>query len=180
LTDCHQWSAFSSIIGDEMIGFARSIALTVAIFPTFALAPTPVSNRGTHSVSAPVASLREDIARADSALFAAFNARDMTRFRAYFARDLEFYQDNEGVENYAQTMKDFGHMFAQPAHIRRDLVPGSLEVYPVKNYGAIEAGSHRFCHTENGKEDCGTFKFVHIWRSTKAGWKITRVVSYAH
>ena len=120
------------------------------------------------------------IAAADSALFAAFNRRDLSTLRSFFTRDLEFYQDNEGVENYAQTMRDFRQMFGQPAPIHRDLVPGSLEVYPIKNYGAMEVGRHRFCHVENGKEDCGTFSFVQIWRRTKAGWQISRVISYGH
>jgi hypothetical protein len=108
--------------------------------------------------------LTVEIARMDSVLFAAFNARDLARMRTFFAPDLEFYQDNEGLENYSQTMKDFGEMFRQPSRIRRMLVPGSLEVYPIKNYGAIEVGSHRFCHEENGKPECGTFKFLHVWR----------------
>ena len=125
-------------------------------------------------------SLEVEIVRMDSLLFAAFNARDLARFRTFFARDLEFYQDNEGVLNYARTMKDFGDMFRQPSRIQRTLVPGSLEVYPIKNYGAIEVGSHRFCHDENGKPECGTFKFLHVWRKTGNSWRLSRVVSYAH
>ena len=125
-------------------------------------------------------SLYSAIASADSALFAAFNRRDLSRLGSFFTRDLEFYQDNEGVENYTQTMRDFSQMFGQPAPLHRELVSGSLEVYPIKNYGAMEVGRHRFCHVENGKEDCGTFSFVHIWRRTKAGWQIARVVSYGH
>jgi hypothetical protein len=163
-----------------MIRIARSIAFAIAIVPTLVHAQIPVRGSGDHSAVVAVPSLQNEIAAADSALFAAFNARDLNRFRGFFARDLEFYQDNKGVENYVQTMKDFAQMFGQPTQIRRDLVPGTVEVYPIKKYGAIEAGSHRFCHMENGKDDCGTFKFIHIWRSTKAGWKITRVVSYAH
>jgi len=124
--------------------------------------------------------LRATIVAADSALFAAYNQRDLSKLQAFFTHDLEFYQDNEGVESYAQTMKDFGQMFAQPSPIHRELVPGSLEVYPIKNYGAMEVGRHRFCHVENGKDDCGTFSFVHIWRQTKTGWKISRVISYGH
>ena len=104
----------------------------------------------------------------------------MVKLKTFFAPDLEFYQDNEGVENYAQTMNDFSEMFGQPSRIRRILVPGTLEVYPIKNYGAIEAGSHRFCHTENGKADCGTFKFLHVWRKTGQTWQLSRIVSYAH
>lgn len=161
-----------------MTGFARSIALAAAIFSSAVHGQAQSS--AVAQAPSPIPALQTEIAAADSALFAAFNARDLTRFRAFFARDLEFYQDNEGLENYAQTMKDFVQMFGQPTQIRRELVPGTFEVYPIKNYGAIETGSHRFCHTENGKEDCGTFKFVHIWRRTEAGWKITRVVSYAH
>jgi ketosteroid isomerase-like protein len=124
--------------------------------------------------------LQIEIVGMDSLLFAAFNAGDLTRLQAFFARDLEFYQDNEGLENYAQTMKDFREMLRQPSRIRRELVPGSVEVYPIKNYGAIEVGSHRFCHDENGRTECGTFKFLHVWRKTGKTWRLSRIVSYAH
>lgn len=53
-------------------------------------------------------SLKVEIARMDSLVFAAFNARDLARLKTFFAPDLEFYQDNEGLENYSQTLKDFG------------------------------------------------------------------------
>jgi ketosteroid isomerase-like protein len=124
--------------------------------------------------------LQPEIERMDSLLFAAFNARDFMALQTFFAPDLEFYQDNEGLENYTQTMKDFSEMLRQPSKIRRELIPGSLEVYPIKNYGAIEVGSHRFCHDENGKAECGTFKFLHVWRKTDTTWQLSRIVSYAH
>ena len=124
--------------------------------------------------------LQSEIERMDSVLFAAFNAQDFTALQTFFAPDLEFYQDNEGLENYTQTMKDFSEMFRQSSKIRRELIPGSLEVYPIKNYGAIEVGSHRFCHDENGQAECGTFKFLHVWRKTDTTWQLSRIVSYAH
>jgi len=64
--------------------------------------------------------------------------------------------------------------------LRRELVPGSLEVYPLQGYGAIEVGAHRFCHEENGKRDCGTMKFSMVWRKVGEEWKLSRVLSYAH
>ena len=134
----------------------------------------------TPAATSVVQSLQVEIARMDSLLFAAFNAGDLTRLRTFFAPDLEFYQDNEGLVDYAQTMKDFQDMLRQPSRIRRELVPGSLEVYPIKNYGAIEVGSHRFCHDENGRTECGTFKFLHVWRKTGKTWRLSRIVSYAH
>jgi hypothetical protein len=97
-----------------------------------------------------------------------------------FTEDLEFYQDDEGLVRYQQTMKDFESLFAQGNRMRRKLVAGSLEVYVIKDYGAIEVGSHQFCHVENGKDECGTFRFVHLWRRDEGTWKISRVVSYAH
>jgi hypothetical protein len=45
---------------------------------------------------------------------------------------------------------------------------------------APPASTHRFCHAEQGKDECGVFSFVHIWRRTTTGWKISRVISYGH
>jgi hypothetical protein len=59
-------------------------------------------------------------------------------------------------------------------------VEGSLEVHPIKDFGAIHIGKHTFCHWENEKNDCGTFKFLMIWQKKNGGWKISRVVSYDH
>lgn len=165
-----------------MTASARTVLLAMLVLATRAVAQPPIPPHETSRpgrASSP-SGLHGEIAAADSALFAAFNRRDLPGLRSYFTRDLEFYQDDEGVEHYAQTMKDFGQMFGQAAPMRRELVAGSLEVYPIKDYGAIEVGRHRFCHVENGRDDCGTFSFVHIWRRTKAGWQVSRAVSYGH
>src|SRR5712692_10049531 len=37
-----------------------------------------------------------------------------------------------------------------------------------------------FYHDENGRRDCGTFKFLQVWRSDAGKWRITRVISYGH
>ena len=128
----------------------------------------------------PSQSLYDEIKRMDAALSDAFDAHDLNRLKALFTEDLEFYQDDEGLVAYEQTVKDFQSLFAQGNKMRRKLVEGSLEVYPIKDYGAIEIGAHQFCHLENGKDECGTFRFVHLWRREEAAWKISRVVSYAH
>jgi ketosteroid isomerase-like protein len=124
--------------------------------------------------------LFETIARMDSAIFGAFNAHDVDRLMSMFTDDLEFYHDTGGLGDYRQNAEGFRKMFAATPDIRRDLVKGSLEVYPIKDYGAIEIGEHRFCHKENGKDDCGTFKFAMVWRKDGESWKISRVLSYGH
>lgn len=124
--------------------------------------------------------LYNEIAHMDSLLFDAFNNRDIEKFKTLFTTDLEFYHDKAGLTGYDQSIESLKNTAAQNNGLRRELVKGSLEVYPIKDYGAIQIGAHTFCHPENGKMDCGTFKFVHIWKKTGNEWKITRVVSYDH
>jgi hypothetical protein len=124
--------------------------------------------------------LYNTIAFQDSILFTAFNNRNLEILKTFFADNLEIYQDNIGVRNYDQSINAFRGLFSQDYVLTRHLVKESLEVYPIKDYGAIETGSHTFCHTENGKPECGTFKFVHIWERQNGQWKITRIITYDH
>ena len=124
--------------------------------------------------------LYKEIAHMDSALFNAFNNRNIDQFKNLFAEDLEFYHDKGGLTNYQHTVDFLKTTDSLNNHLKRELVKGTLEVYPIPGYGAMEIGEHTFCHLENGKQDCGTFKFVHIWKKTNGEWKITRVVSYGH
>jgi ketosteroid isomerase-like protein len=149
-----------------------STALVVAIsFSTFAQSPSPKNDSD---------QLVETIAQMDAKIFSAFNAHDANGVMSLFTEDVEFYHDKDGVSNYQQTAESLKNLFASVPDIRRDLVTGTLEVYPIKDYGAIEIGVHRFTHKENGKEETGSFKFLHIWRQAGGSWKISRVVSYGH
>ena len=123
-----------------------------------------------------------EIAHLDSAMFDAFNAHHLDKLMLFFDSSLEFYHDQGGLSNFARNKQLLGDLFERnkTTGLRRDLVPGSLEVYPIPDHGAIETGLHRFCHEENGKQDCGTFKFLHIWQKKNGEWKVTRVASYDH
>ncbi|MDO7844889.1 nuclear transport factor 2 family protein [Hymenobacter sp. M29] len=124
--------------------------------------------------------LYQTVARLDTEMFAAFNAHDVNKLMAYFADNVEFYHDKGGLSNFTQTKESFARLFAQSPDITRTLVPGTLEVYPVKGYGAMHIATQRFCHVENGRNDCGNSKFVMVWQQQAGTWKITRVVSYDH
>ena len=124
--------------------------------------------------------LYKEIERADSILFQAFNRQDMATFKAMFTKDLEWFQDNGGLISYKTVFENFGNTFKNENKLSRVLVKESLEVHPLKGYGAIEIGSHQFRHFENGKEEVGTFKFLMIWNKKDGQWKISRVVSYDH
>jgi hypothetical protein len=53
-----------------------------------------------------------------------------------------------------------------------------MEVYPLKGYGAVQIGVHRFHH--QGEEGFGEAKFVTLWQNKDGVWKVTRVISYDH
>jgi hypothetical protein len=124
--------------------------------------------------------LFNEIARQDSLLFEAFNTQNMNKFKPMFAQDLEWYQDNGGLLSYKTVFENFDANFKKEFKLTRKLVNGSLEVHPIKEYGAIEIGVHQFTHVENGKEETGTFKFLAIWRKTNDQWQISRMISYDH
>lgn len=61
--------------------------------------------------------------------------------------------------------------------------PGTLEVYPLKQYGAVEVGEHRFCDARKFEKcgaQSGVAKFVMLWQNQDGKWKIKRVISYDH
>jgi len=124
--------------------------------------------------------LYKEIFHMDSAVFNAFNNRNIDQFKNLFTEDLEFYHDKGGLTNYQHTIDFLKTTTSLDNHLKRELMKGTLEVYPIPGYGAMEIGIHTFCHLENGKQDCGAFKFVHIWKKINGEWKIARVISYGH
>ncbi len=153
----------------------RTIQMLIALIFVFGTANAQTSMTTTIS-----ADLYKEIFHEDSLLFAAFNSRNVEAFKNYFTEDLEFYHDKGGLTNYDHTINFLITTAKQNSNLKRELVKGSLEVYPIQGYGAMEIGQHQFCHTENGKNDCGIFKFVQVWQKKDDQWKVTRVISYDH
>jgi len=126
------------------------------------------------------AELSKVIMQNDSLLFNAFNKRDTSLFKEFFTKDLEFFHDEGGLTGFEHTINFMRTTAQKNNDLRRYLIDGFSEVYQIPGYCDIKIGKHKFCHTENSKQDCGTFKFVHIWLYKDGKWKISRVVSYDH
>ncbi len=124
--------------------------------------------------------LYDEIVHMDSLLFDGFNTKNVDKMKIYFDSTLELYQDNIGVRNYKETVAAFGNLFKQDYVLTRKLVPGTMEVYPIKGFGAIQTGLHTFSHKENGELITATFKFMNVWHKTGNTWRITRLVTYDH
>ena len=122
--------------------------------------------------------LYKTIAAADAAVFAASNRCDLETMGNFFTDDLEFYHDRTGlaVGKADLLQKTKANICGKMV---RELVPGSLEVYPLHDYGAIQIGTHRFLHPGE-PNNIGQARFIHIWRNQNGAWRITRVISYDH
>lgn len=122
--------------------------------------------------------LTRTITALDTQVFDAYNRCDLDAFAAFFTPDVEFYHDKGGVTWNRQSVVDNTRKYI--CHkVRRELVTGTLKVYPIKDYGAIEEGEHRFCQLDTGKCE-GIAKFLMIWRNKGGTWQMTRVISYGH
>jgi hypothetical protein len=120
------------------------------------------------------------IASLDSALFDSYNRCDLAKFAGFFIDDVEFYHDKGGV---TLGKRDLTESVKKDicGKVRRELVPGTLEVYPIHDYGAVELGTHRFHHPNaEATEPVGEAKFMMLWEYKNGAWKITRVISYGH
>jgi hypothetical protein len=122
------------------------------------------------------------VAALDAAVFDSFNScgapEQLDRHASYFAPDVEFYHDTGGVTWTRQDMLANTQKYAC-GNFRRELVPGSLKVFPIKDFGALAQGEHRFCQFASGECE-GVADFVMLWRKQGDLWQVTRVFSYGH
>lgn len=131
---------------------------------------------------------------------AALAAKDLQLFDAVFeckidvlktlvADDFEFFHDKGGltstsgkqfIDNVADgcEKQEAGTSF----HARRELVPGTMTVHLIGDYGAMQMGTHRFFALQTGKPDrlTETGQFIDLWKREGDTWKLARVISYGH
>lgn len=163
---------------DVRRGGQRAAAATlIVLFSTSAIASAPSIGPAVDTL-APTRRLATKMLALDTDFFDAYNQCDLKRFGDYMVPNVEFLHDQGGLmlsraKVVAATKKYIC------GKVRRELVPGSLRVYPMKNYGAIAMGEHRFC--ELATQQCvGSAKFTHVWRERKGKWQMTRILSYDH
>jgi len=125
--------------------------------------------------------LTKAVTALDKELFDAYNTCNLDKLGTLVADDLEFYHDKTGLAVGKQPFLDAikNNICGK---VTRQLVAGTLEVYPLHGYGAVEIGVHRFYHPASSpdKDVVGEAKFVTLWQYKDGAWKITRAISYVH
>jgi hypothetical protein len=118
------------------------------------------------------------VTKLDATLFDAYNSCDLVSFARYVAPDIEFYHDKGGFEPGRQKLvQSIKNNIC--GKLRRVLIPGTLEIYPIPGYGALETGADRFCVLQTGNCDAYS-KFSQLWKYQNGTWLLTRVFSYDH
>lgn len=129
--------------------------------------------------------LYQEIAGLDRIVFEAYNSYNLPVFKDYFVEDLEFYHDKSGlIIGRKQMLEALEAALWSNKNIkmRRELIPESLEVYPILNFGAIQIGKHYYYQSMHGLPEIlvEVAKFTHLWQNKDNQWKICRVMSYDH
>jgi hypothetical protein len=158
-----------------------SLTYTMLILAAPSLGAAATTNHSTRNTRAQN-TLFITVSTLDAELFNTFNhcasPDQLQKHAGYFAPNVEFYHDKAGVtwsrrDYIANTKNNVCGKF------RRELVSGTLEVFPIKGYGAVEQGKHRFCWIKTGK--CfGIGDFFILWHHIYGRWVVTRMFSYGH
>jgi ketosteroid isomerase-like protein len=128
------------------------------------------------------------IRQADADLFAAvFDRCDTDAIAAVLTDDFRFVHDKDGASSRAKFLADLkGHCERVKTGVdfpaRRELVDGSLEVWPIGHYGALEIGTHRFYARLPGKPETltETGNFMILWKQEGGKWRMAESISYGH
>lgn len=125
----------------------------------------------------------------DSIMFElSYNQLDTSILEELATDDIEFYHDQGGAsynkQDFINGMKGLGNLTYKA---RREVIEGSIEVFPMyKNgelYAGILKGEHAFFAKEpNDKPEyiTSTAKYTTLWVLKNGIWKMSRIYSYDH
>ncbi len=162
------------------INFIKTVICTLSIILLPGVSSYSQSNQNQDTKS-----LKIKILELDTQFWKSYNTCDISTFKTFFVDDFEFYHDKDGLTSgLPKLIKSVENSLCNKDNprVRREVVKGSVNVYPLNNYGAIITGEHVFYVSENDEEEqlSQIAKFTHVWQHTNEEWKMTRVLSYDH
>jgi len=112
----------------------------------------------------------------DSIYFNAYNTCDMKKQGEMYSEEIEFFHDKGGLSDSKQEiLKSIKKNICNK--VTRTLVAGSIEVYEIPDYGAIEMGYHTFYNKEEPDAKQTPTRFIIVWKKGEKKWKIKKVIS---
>ena len=133
--------------------------------------------------------LTQAIAARDTALFdVMFVGCDPAALTSMVTDDMEFYHDKGGLMAHDAFIADYAKSCAAKKasdawRSRRELVAGTMKVYAIPGFGAVEEGAHVFYERKgDGPERlAGKARFSILWKLGADGqWRMARTFSIDH
>ncbi|TYP71601.1 beta-lactamase [Aquimarina intermedia] len=127
--------------------------------------------------------------KADSLLFEeGFNQCNFKALKKVLHEDLEFFHDQNGIQNSEQFYRSFSQSICSNKNFKpiRKLVEETLQVFVLKSkgkvYGAIQTGKHVFYIKEPNKALYATeqARVTNTWLLENGIWRLKRILSYEH
>ena len=120
--------------------------------------------------------LYNTIMKLDKTYFTAYNECDMKTQSEFYDEDIEFYHDMGGLAtDKAELLKNIEKNIC--GKVTRTLIEESVEVHPIKDFGAIQIGMHKFYNNQEPNAISKPTKFIVIWKKTNSKWLMSRVIS---
>jgi hypothetical protein len=112
----------------------------------------------------------------DHQFFNAYNNCDLKTQSDLISENVEFFHDKAGLST---SKKEIIEAIKNNicGKVTRELVKGSIEVYPIKNYGAVEIGFHKFYNNQEPNAISKASKFISVWKKENENWQMTKIIS---
>ena len=141
-----------------------SISTILAIFVLFTGCISTKNNtyRLTKNYKPDDQQLYHTIVQLDSSFFGAYNTceTNLDQYGSFFSDNIEFYHDQGGLMTSKQDIIEATKRNIC-GKVTRELVKGSIEVYPIKGFGAVEIGLHKFHNNQQPPVTFQSWKIYH-------------------
>ncbi len=122
--------------------------------------------------------LYKTIVEMDSIFFDAYNNCNLKleKYASMYSDNIEFYHDRGGLSSVKKDIVESTRVNVC-GKVTRELQKGSIEVYGIPGFGAVEFGFHCFHNKQEPNAPSHMARFMIIWEQKDNQWKLSRVVS---
>jgi ketosteroid isomerase-like protein len=120
--------------------------------------------------------LFDEIKAMDKVFFDAYNTCDLEKQASIYSDKIEFFHDKGGLMTSKKELIEATERNIC-GKVTRELIDGSIEVYPINNYGAVQIGLHKFHNNQEPNAESIPSKFITMWHHENGNWKMTKVIS---
>ena len=117
-----------------------------------------------------------EIMEMDKRFFHAYNNCDLETQASIYSDSIEFFHDKGGLMTSKELIIEATKKNIC-GKVTRELIDGTVEVYPINDYGAVQIGYHKFFNNQEPDAESIPSKFIAVWRNNDGNWKMTKVIS---